>query len=333
LPVFNADGTKVILIKMSGWDYQVIDVATGTVVRTIPGLPCGNDPSAAWNRTDPDLIIYFCGNSIKTFRVSTNTVSTVMSFPQYTQVDTREEGTVSDDWHYAAVFGYGSAGVLDVVVADLQSKAIIARSSVIAFGDWIGMSPSGQYVVIQHDDTRNGTRVYDRNLNYVRTLHPDATHEDFAVDADGQDIMVWHTWSDPQANQFGGRSVVAKARLGDGQVTVLADTHWKWGSHVSGIGSRGRPGWVLMSDYRSTSDPTSNDSPFQQEVFWLKADGSGTVQRLAHHHSVLGSCNGDKDYWAEPHAVASWDGQKVLFASTWGGTPCSRYDTYVIGPR
>jgi hypothetical protein len=69
--------------------------------------------------------------------------------------------------------------------------------------------------------------------------------------------------------------------------------------------------------------------PFAREVFWLKMDGSGQVKRIAHHHSdqVAGGSMG-KDYFAEPHATASWDGTVVAFSSTWG-TPW-RYDFYTV---
>lgn len=328
LAALNANNTRAVLIQMSGWNYQVIELATGKVVGTVPGVPCVQDPSIAWHRTDPDLLIYFCNNEIRTFKVSTNVVTTLMKLTEYTSIDTREEGTVSDDWHYAVFFGHKSGGGTDVVTVDLVARTALARNSSIAFGDWVGMSPSGQYVVIQHDDAAHGTRVYDRSLNYLRTLHPDGTHEDFAIDADGQEVMVWYAWSDGQVSPFGGRSVVAKARLSDGVRTELIDTRWKWAGHVSGVGSRGRPGWILASTYDNPG--AANDSPFQREIFWLKLDGSGAVQRLAHHHSDQGSCNADKDYWAEPHAVGSWDGSKVLFASVWGAPPCTRYDTYII---
>src|SRR5262249_14791573 len=76
-----------------------------------------------------------------------------------------------------------------------------------------------------------------------------------------------------------------------------------------------------------------NDSPFQQEIFWLKMDGSGQVQRLLHHHSIVGSCGSNKDYWAAPHPVPSWDGSRILLASIWGGAACSRDGAYIIQAR
>ncbi|HEV8586860.1 MAG TPA: hypothetical protein VGT02_18005 [Methylomirabilota bacterium] len=326
LAALSADNTKAVVIQMTGWNYQVLDLATGRL-QTIPGIPCGLDPSVTWHRTDPDLLIYFCDNEVRTYRVSTATVTTLAQLTEYTYVWTREEGTVSDDWRYAAVFGRRTTGAMEAAVVDLQTGVVIARNAGIAFGDWIGISPSGQYVVIQHEDA-TGTRVYDRSLTYLRTLHADATHEDFAVDEDGQDVIVYYAWSNAQTAPFGGRSVVAKARLADGATTELIDTKWQWGGHVSGVGSRGHPGWVLASDYRAPGDPQI--APFQREVFWLKMDGSGQVKRIAHHHSDVAEGGSiGKDYWAEPHPVASWDGSLVLFASTWGDS-FTRYDAYTV---
>jgi hypothetical protein len=326
LAALNANNTKAVVIQMTGWNYQVLELATGALL-TIPGMPCGLDPSITWHRTDPDLLIYFCGNAIRTFRVSTAVTTTLVQLLEYEYIWTREEGTVSDDWRYAAVFGKRLGGGMEALVLDLQAGAILARNTSIATGDWIGISPSGEYVVIQHDGA-TGTRVYDRRLTYLRTLHPDATHEEFAIDADGQDVIVYYAWSNGQTAPFGGRSVVAKARLIDGVLTELIDTKWLWGGHLNGTGSRGRPGWILASDYREPANPQS--APFQREIFWLKLDGSGQVKRIAHHHSDVapGGAMG-KDYWAEPHPVASWDGTMVLFASVWGDS-FTRYDTYTV---
>jgi hypothetical protein len=60
---------------------------------------------------------------------------------------------------------------------------------------------------------------------------------------------------------------------------------------------------------------------FEDEVFSLKLDGSGEVQRIAHHHSRRFSpITPDSDnsvYWAEPHATVSRNGDRVLFGSNW----------------
>jgi len=184
--------------------------------------------------------------------------------------------------------------------------------------------------------------VYDRNMTFVRNLFPVQTHSDFAYDENGDECLVYFAWSGPQIDQFNGESVVAKVRLRDGVRTQLADTHYAWGSHLSGMGTRTKPGWLLISDYKTFHLPAApaftNTSAFQQEIFWLKMDGSGEVKRIAHHHSLQAIFNAtasdgttyeDKDYWAEPHSVSSWDASAVGFASVWGSY-LDHYDFYTV---
>jgi hypothetical protein len=65
-------------------------------------------------------------------------------------------------------------------------------------------------------------------------------------------------------------------------------------------------------------------------------DGSGSVQRYAHHHSQRYSesfPDGDlSTYYAEPHATASPTGNRILFGSNWRNRIEENYsvDAYLI---
>lgn len=85
-----------------------------------------------------------------------------------------------------------------------------------------------------------------------------------------------------------------------------------------------RPGWVYIStfDYvERLTDSNADWLPFEDEVFALKMDGSGSVERYAHHHSRRYSpSHADSDnsiYIAEPHATVSRSGNRILFGSNW----------------
>ena len=64
-----------------------------------------------------------------------------------------------------------------------------------------------------------------------------------------------------------------------------------------------RPGWCYLS---------CNQKGYK-EVFALKLDGSGIVERFAKHHTS------NKTYLSEAQAVPNPDGTKVMFASDWYG--------------
>ena len=60
---------------------------------------------------------------------------------------------------------------------------------------------------------------------------------------------------------------------------------------------------------------------FHNEIILVKTDGSQTIRRLLHHHSIY------KDYWDSPRANISRDGRFVAFTSNWGGRP--RRDLFI----
>ncbi len=324
LVAFNADNTKAAVIAYNGGNLFVLDLASGK----LQSVPRGSlDPSVTWHPTDPDRLILYAGNEIRTFRVSTGATTTVMKFPQYEYITTREEGSFSDDWRYAAFLGYkpgANWAKADFVVADLQGGTVVGlMADQTNLPDMIGISPSGQYVVATFLDF---TKAFDINMNFLRNLHPGQTHEDFAIDHNGDEVLVYYSWDSAATADWGGKSMVGMVRLKDGLKTALIDTKWQWGGHISGIASRTRPGWILLEDYRGVG--AAQTSPFQRELFWIST-ATKEVRRIAHHHSDQGSDANGKDYFAEPHAVPSWDGTMVAFASVWG-SPFQEYDFYSV---
>ena len=76
--------------------------------------------------------------------------------------------------------------------------------------------------------------------------------------------------------------------------------------HVSLRATR-RPGWAYVSYYEG-----QEGRRFNQEVIAVPLDGSKTVERWAHLHTDTANC-----YRCEAHPVPSWDGLRLIFASTW----------------
>jgi hypothetical protein len=288
----------------------------------------------SWHPTSPHLLFYRSGNEIKVFHTDSDREETLMTFPQYFAISTRGEGRPSDDWRYYAFLGFAdqSYAHADVVVVDLVKGRIVATLPNVRKLDWVSMSPSGKYVILQWTDGQ-GTRLYDRDtLAYVRTLVSDTSHSDFAFDTERNEVLVYHVTSKAQVEELGSPqgSPIAQVRLADGKRTKLLDIGWNWFTpHFSGIASRRRPGWVLVSTYTTPENATR---PGAREVFWLKLDGSGEVRHVAHHHSDQVRANNKKDYWAEPQATSSWDGTIVLFSSVWG-EPFQQYDLYAATGR
>lgn len=337
-PALNADHTKLLVHVLGGvyrGFFEIRELATGALVHR---LSTAGEPEGSWHPTNPDLLFYRSGNEVRVFSLRTGQSTTLMSFSQYHSVSTRQEGRPSDDWRHYAFIGYhdSSFSSADLVVADLVEKRILATLPNAGIPDWISMSPLGNYVVTMWV-TGEGTRVHDRNnLSILRQAFHDYAHADFALDGGGHEVLVYHGASSQQVQELGASSgaALAMSRLSDGKKTLLREIPWEITPHFSGLASRTHPGWVLVSTYTNLEAPAQ---PFSREVFWLKLDTSGSVRRIAHHHSDQAFRAGpsgehEKDYFAEPQATSSWDGAIVLFSSVWH-KPFARYDLYMVTGR
>lgn len=334
-PALNADNTKVAVSVMGGahrGSFEVREVTTGKLLTRI--APAG-DPEISWHPTDANRFFYRFANEVRVFSLTTGQSATLMSFPQYQYISTRDEGRPSDDWRYYAFIGYRDSAFssADLVVADLVDKRILATLTNTGVPDWISMSPLGTFVVAQWV-TGEGTRIYNREtLSALRYAFSDFAHSDFAIDAAGSEVIVYHPTSTKQIAELGSPAgaPLAMSRLADAKKTILLNISWDMTPHFSGLASRVHPGWVLVSTYTGLTTPSQS---FSREIFWLKLDGSSTVRRVAHHHSDQAfrpgqSGEAEKDYFAEPQATSSWDGKFVLFSSVWG-EPFKQYDLYTV---
>lgn len=102
--------------------------------------------------------------------------------------------------------------------------------------------------------------------------------------------------------------------------------------HFSLRGTRGQPGYALISTFTqgndSWADPEPGSTPMAAELFALKLDtggsgcasgvacGTSTVYRIAHDQTIRHS----DDYYGEPHAVPNSNFTKIAFNSTWRNT-------------
>jgi hypothetical protein len=210
--------------------------------------------------------------------------------------------------------------VVDVDAGTKGADVDVAAQGVSSL-DWASVDQSGAHLVLHGTigGVSQNTKVLDR-----ATLAPVGTwtdtplgHFDLGTDAAGNDVAFGRASSGTYSNRFITR------RLDTGAVTALLPNSGYFAYHAS-TRARQRPGWGEAS-----VDP-GYTPPFTGEILWVKQDGSGAVQRLAHHRST------GSTYWAQAQGVPSPDGKRVLFASDWGvaGGPIQAYvvDTRQICP-
>ncbi len=330
---WNADETYMMFVTSQG-NYWLYDGSTYEPVKSVSDYPnvTDSEPEIHWHPTDPDRFYFLSdGNKFAQFEISSHTTTVLHDFSaEYEETRARLEGNMDKSGQFYAMIGVKSNGTSEAFVYDVVNDQISKRVNIDAIEDegidWISMSQNGGYVVIMSDVR-----------SYVFTLNMDAAgslpsgsfgHADLCVTPDGREVMVYDG-ADHEIAEDGDRWVNMAyldtvSGSGSGTVIPIAKIGWSTTPHVSCRNTQ-FPGWALIStqdNYNSTFNANGEDS-FDEEVFWVKLDGSeNTVSRVAHHHSDLSDGAG---YFAEQHAVTNKYGTKVMFASDYGSGQISSY--------
>ncbi len=253
----------------------ILDARTYQVVKIQSGKA-----EAKWSTVDPNTLYYVSGNQFRKLNVRTNADTVLHTFSEGNVSIGDYEGNISIGDKYVVL----NVGPTLAIVYDIANDVVISKKDIgAAASDWMSISPSGNYVVL-HSNTGGGVVVHDRNLNFLRKIFDHGSHSDLGYDGSGNEI-------DAQVCTGRGR-----VRLDNGLRSELMPGFNECG-HLS-LRGYNRPGWALKSG--------------DGEVYAIKLDGSGIVQRFAHEHSS------SANYEAEPKGVISPDGSKVMWNSDWG---------------
>lgn len=279
-----------------------------------------------WHPDNPVLLYYVLDNTLNLIHEQTDEITTLHTFTNYAYVTTRAEGNMSNDGRYIALCGYDPDwNPVDFLLYDVTAGLVIGSINVsgsVSGFDWISVSPLGNYVVVDYADGTtgqfHGVEVYDRQFNFLWQQPLGAGHSDLGLDSNGDEVLIMDYYDENDNTTH-----IKKFRLSDGTVTDLLAVSPDFDLHES-CRSMQRPGWVYVSTFDYVGRLTDNSAswlPFEDEVFALKMDGSGDVQRLAHHHSRRYSpATPDSDnsvYFAEPHATVNRNGTRIIWGSNW----------------
>lgn len=305
---WNADGTKIMT---DGWPAKILDGNTYEVIST---LNC----RSLWSNINPDITYDAAsGNQFVRRNIVTQSETILRTFTGFQSLDVGySEGNLSIDDRWVVLIANNASGV-SLIVYDILNDVIEGQQS---FGtasiDWVSMSQSGNYVVVQYNNdgsgTYQGTKVYDRNLNFLRHLSNRTEHGDLGYDQQGNEVFVAYDGVSGYSLSF--------IRLDNGvkqglfPFTGNAGDRGLWGGHIS-CRNIDRPGWAYVSDH---GHPTNvNQHEATREIFAIKLDGSNTIERFGKHNTNIEVNNG---FYHQAHAVPNRDGTKVLFASNWDNT-------------
>jgi hypothetical protein len=346
---FNADETRLLLATGDG-GWRLYDAATLKIVRTLDELDLGRTETF-WHPTDPQVLLFrktvADDAAFFTLNVETKAQAELYRFADYDSVTTTDEGRPSEDGRALALLGQTFFEDLndfvaqDLLLVDGLTGAVKARIGIPDYEsiDWVCASPSGAYVVLDYVPKGASTHsiaVYDADLRLLRPpMSVGEGHSDLGVDAQGREYLVIDLY-DFTTNSHKLR----RFELSDGTPTTLLTVSFASDMHVSCVNAVDRD-WCFVSTFDDefrTKPRTSEWFPFENEIFALRVDGSGSVRRLAHHRSrawYATKKTSAHTYEAEPHATVSRSADRVVFGSNWSMTPgrVSAVDAYVVDLR
>jgi hypothetical protein len=319
--VWNADQTKY---KIASW--KVYDATTHQEIHELSSMY----PSY-WSNTDPDIMWSFRDDgNVKKHTVSTNNTQIVATIPGYEVVKLGPgEGNIDKNDHYVALVGKKANGDLDVIIFNLQTLQIDHTKTFVGawgnggysfpdFIDWVSVSQSGDYVVINWNNALNeinnyyldqagvnhyGIEVYNRaDMAFQNRIIHYGNHGDLGYAIDGDEVYVQF-----YGEHGGGKIYMHK--LDGSASSIVLNTHPDFGvsGHIS-CRNINRPGWAYV---------TMSELDESGQIVAVKLDESGIVEHFGHHFSSALS------YDQAAMAVASPNGDKICFKSDFGTDPVS----------
>lgn len=262
-----------------------------------------------WSRTNPSLLYFHVGNTLKSYDAATNETKAVRIFSEYLAIDGKGESDISassntlvfcgDDREvFVYSIGTDSKGkTLDVTGRGVESLYLTADDQVLISWETGAMD------------------LYSAGVALVRNLTPYNSHKHMGRDIDGSPILVFCNSNDPKPI---APNAIVKINLTTGAVTLLLSLDWSLALHVSEINN----GFVSIESYHNAASPGAPWVEFTDELLLVKLDGT-QVRRIAHHRSKV------IDYTSQPKGYAKWDAAakvwRWVFASNQGGAVCDTY--------
>ena len=341
----NSDGSYLLFYGYYGSGKVLYDAKSLKLIKSLStkAVNWGQPIEPRWDAHDPEVLYYHFSppTALSMYNVRTDKFEVMRDFkkdfPGATCITMAEEGNCSydsryfafllraprggDKWAHVAVFCYDR--VEDRIVGKIQLP--IPGFERQGGGNWVGMSPSGKYVLL-------GTApmlVFDREFKKppVKLTHGGGWHCDVGLDDDGREVIFYMG-----GNTFspGGQSngCYAMCDLETGTETILSSKiGGQAGMHFD-CSCIFTPGWGLVSTYHRAPAKQTHWAEYSIHLVELtrRKDPPPRIWRICHTHVNRGSGIDD------PFATFDRFGTKIFFGSNWG-TPLKKggdIDAYQI---
>ncbi|MEW6734113.1 MAG: PKD domain-containing protein [Acidobacteriota bacterium] len=344
-PAFNSNSTKLIIAHDWNPYLYSFDPVTHAFNKLYPVFNCSCQEmrweGMTWSTTDPDIIYgisgYLSNVQLRAYNVVTKQYVFTKDFAAvgitggivYQMSKARSNDRYfSFHWRPSETSAIKYAVVYDKVLDQTYLFDVTNPTYGVPGFDECRLDRDGNYLVMG-----TGQEIYvwkfatQTPSQRIKVAYNNIERAGGHTDLGGGILVQTDTWGS------NGNRLIRRPLTTPGSWNQLFDSgisDWTTDHHISMCGPNDN--WALIS---TRSYSANYSKPFTNEIFLIKMDGSGQVQRLAHHRSSL------SEYWRTPRANLSPDGKFFAFNSDWGGghndvyvgvLPTGLWDTGVPNP-
>jgi len=319
---FNNDNSRLILVHQS---YFGLYDGNGNFLGNLP-LEINSSSEPRWSRKDNSTLYYHRGNQLKSYDVSSGSMTVVHTFSEYSSIAGNGEMDISQDGDHFVYVGDSRYVFVYTISTDRKMAAFDTGGNGF---DSVYITPDNNVTITWRQAGMNtrytGIEMFNSNMNFLRQVAHAGGHMHMSRDLNGEEVLIWTNSDDPRPAC--GQNAIVKIRLADGAQTCLLSLDWSLAVHITAADNT----WAFVETYApSDPDPLSSGwRPYTNELLQIKLDGS-EVRRLAHHRSrPLNSYN------YMPKVAASRDGTRLVYASNFSlqsilGYSSEYSDVYMI---
>ncbi len=318
LPSFNKDNTYVMAVEQLGqkrakfYTFDPVSFSSGS------GFVLSKPPSGLqeygliWSGVNRQTTFGVGQNKIWQVDVSTQQSTLVKDLTSYGAGGylTQMSKSLNDDVFAASVVN-GSGSTVGYIVYKRSTDTVLLRKTVSNL-DEVQVDKSGRYFIAVYKDGHDEIWDLQAGPKLTATLSGSAGFKH-------RDTGFGTAFTSYSGNSLGFRQLSSPTT-----VKALVPGYWGYSAnnqqdHFSMLADN--EGWGLGSRYSTTGSGVAK--AFDNEIVLVATNGSNQVRRLAHHRSVV------NDYYDQPKANISRDGQFIAFTSNWGNAS-GRRDVYIV---
>src|SRR5438876_5444329 len=194
---FNRDNSRILLVHQS---YFALYDGSGNLLKSLP-LEIHAQSEPRWSRSDANVFYYVRGNQLKQYNVTTDAMSVVHTFSEYSSITGKGESDICFDGKHF-VFA-GDNRYVFVYEISTDSKGPVFDTGGRGF-DSLYITPDDNVSITWLEDGTGrytGIELFSRDMNFLRQLTRSGGHMDYTRDSNGDEVLIWPNSTDPSPSE------------------------------------------------------------------------------------------------------------------------------------